>query len=169
MWSWWDTKFIWPWGCGVFMAIRTVALWCESNSWDKIAASHQPFFSLWGEMTTNDIVKIRKPQTRLKRTQFALRLHRITRTTVRRGKRSLFLHLQLILAFISLKLIFSYKFYKSYTELGLPVAWQVQMLLINPRLLKASLSLSGHPISVGMMSFVRVMSFQFCFLGKVVE
>ena len=27
-------------------------------------------------MTTDDISKIRKPQTRLKRTQFALRLHR---------------------------------------------------------------------------------------------
>ena len=47
------------------MAIQTVALWYESNLWDELAASHQPFFSLWGEMTTNDIVKIRKPQTRL--------------------------------------------------------------------------------------------------------
>ena len=51
------------------MAIRTVASWCESNLWDEIAASHQPSISLWGETTTNDIAKIRKPQTRLKRTQ----------------------------------------------------------------------------------------------------
>ena len=29
-----------------FMAIRTVALRCENNLWDEIAASHQPFFSL---------------------------------------------------------------------------------------------------------------------------
>ena len=44
-----------------------------------------------------------------------------TRTTVCRGKRALFLHLQLILAFISSKYVFSYKVYKSHTELGLPV------------------------------------------------
>ena len=44
----------------------------------------QEFFSLWqmillvirGEMTTNDIATIRKPQTHLKRTQVAFRLHR---------------------------------------------------------------------------------------------
>ena len=50
------------WRCGPL-------LWYESNLWDEIATSHQPFFSLWGEMTTNDIIKIRKLQTRLQRTQ----------------------------------------------------------------------------------------------------
>ena len=69
-------------------------------------------------MTTNDIVKIRKPQTRLKRRQFALRLHRKDEENC---TRSIFLHLQLILAFISSKLIFPYKVYNAYIELGLPV------------------------------------------------
>ena len=32
-----------------FIAIRTVALSCERNLWDEIAASHQPFFSLRGK------------------------------------------------------------------------------------------------------------------------
>lgn len=36
-------------------------------------------------MTTNDIVKIRKPQTRLKRTQFDLRLHRKDEDNFTRG------------------------------------------------------------------------------------
>ena len=74
-------------------------------------------------MTTNDIAKIRKPQTRLKRTQINLPSDctEKKRTTVCRGKRTLFLHLQLILAFISSKYVFPYKVYKSYTELGLAV------------------------------------------------
>ena len=49
------------------MAIRTVAAW-----WDEIAESHQPFFFLWGETTTNDIAKIRKPQTRLRACLYGL-------------------------------------------------------------------------------------------------
>ena len=72
-------------------------------------------------MTTNHIVKIRKPQTRLKRIQSALRLQRKDEDNVRKGKQSLFLHLQLILEFISSKFIFPYKVYKSNTELGLPM------------------------------------------------
>ena len=109
------------------MAIRTVVLWCESNLWDEIAASHQRFFSLWGEMTTNDIVKIRNPQTRLKRMDTVcppISQKRRGQLTVSRGKWSLFLHLQLILAFIRSKLIFPYKIYETYTELGLPVIRQ---------------------------------------------
>ena len=87
-----------------FMAIRTVALWYKSNLWDEITANHQPFFSLWGEMTTNDIVKIRKPQTCLKRMQVCPSdCTENTRRTECRGKWILFLHLQLILAFISSK------------------------------------------------------------------
>ena len=45
---------------------------------------------------------------------------------------SLFLHLQLILAFITSKLIFPYKVYKSYTELGQPVVRREDLLAVLP-------------------------------------
>ena len=57
-----------------------------------------------------------------------------TRTTVCRGKRTLFLHLQLILAFISSKYVFPYKVYKSYTELGLPVSNCASLGILRMRL-----------------------------------
>ena len=60
------------------------------------------------------------------------------RTTVCRGKRTLFLHLQLILAFISSKYVFPYKVYKSYTELGLPVVSHAP-----PSCCKSSKNLAG--------------------------
>ena len=67
-------------------------------------------------MTTNFIANPSKTDTSLPSD-----CREKTRTTACRGKRTLFLHLQLILAFISSKYVFPYKVYKSYTELGLPV------------------------------------------------
>ena len=43
------------------------------------------YFALKREMGTNNIVKICKPQTCLKWTQFALQLHKKNRTTICRG------------------------------------------------------------------------------------
>ena len=86
-------------------------------------------------MTTNDIAKIRKPQTRLKRTQICPQI-----AQKRRGQP--YVNLQLILAFISSKYVFPYKVYKSYTELGLPVGHKA----LTPKMKK---KIGGHRLCFG--------------------
>ena len=45
--SWCGCKFILSYGCGVFMVILYVALWCQSDLWVDVAANHQPCVALW--------------------------------------------------------------------------------------------------------------------------